>query len=252
MKRWSVHRGPHGVDISVVVFTWAVRVLVVCCLLSIAVWTGSRGRLDGLGIPFVTFQPPVTASLLGEWCPDIGSWPPEAYCYTEDGPLYQGDWEAFYRQQRGWPRLSPYAHTRVHPWTIAVLILGLAWIVYRKTRPVDIQVRANGIRIDGRFVHRDRLRGCEIHHWIWLPVIVIHLDEGKWQSPPLRMQGWRVESLVEEIRSLLPSASEAEESIAAGFWMKEDAKTLLDSAQVRRFSARSATSHSHPAAEREV
>jgi len=256
MKRWNVRRGPHGVDISVVVFTWFFRFLVVGAILAAASWTTSIGKLDRLGIPFVTFKPIPTAHMVKhEWCGGghVGSWPPQAYCNSPDGPLYQRDWENWLNEKTARPRLSLYAHTQPHPWLIAVILLAIAWFAYRKTRPVDLQVRPNGIRIDGRFVNRDQLRSCEIHRGIWLPSIVIHMDGGRWKSPPLRMEGWRVAELVVEVQGILPSAKQAEEAVAAKVWMDEDARALLASAAQdqgrRRRTTTSASSHIQPTAE---
>jgi hypothetical protein len=231
MKRWHVRRGPHGVDISVVVLGWVLRGMLLGTIVLGAAWAASWGQRLDFGVPFVTFRPTVTDQLLRDhWCADgqLLQGLPAPLCLTDHwNTRGRDDLGVWYQHQVGFPRLSRSAHLEPHPFSGGLLILGLAVYAYRKTRPIDLKIRPNGVAINGRFVHRDQLRGCEVRNWIWLPVIVIHLEDGPWTSSPLGLDGWRVESLIGDIRALVPTPAEVTEAKAAKRRISDEAQALL-------------------------
>ncbi len=230
---WSIRRGPHGVDLSVVIVNWTFRSTVVAAIVATALWTASVGKVRNLGVPFVKLGPPPTVELLYDgWCPDgkIYSWPPTAYCKTPTGVRGQRSWENWL-MRRGGAHFDLTAHTKPHPWIMAVLFFGLAWLAFRVTRPIDLQVRGNGVRLGGRFVHRDQLRECEIERRLGFPAIAVYTEEGRWVSPPLRIAGWRCALLVADIRNLIPSTAEIEERRIAGSRLDREATALLGAAR---------------------
>jgi len=222
-RRWRVEEGPHGVHIHVDAVARQTRVLLIASCLFAALGLGWWGSLDDMILPLT--QARTDAETLpivrDHWCMagTVLAWPPEAQCMLDGGEILpQADWEEF--RERLPPGPWRIADMSLHPWAAGCIVLFLACVVYRMSRPLDVRVRSNGIHVGDRFFHRDGLSACRIVRRLGLRVLVIDSRDGRWISPPLNLEHWQRARLLDEITALIPSPEEAR--------AESEAKVVLD------------------------